>query len=514
MKIKYIYSGLALILSLSLNAQTTYNVLDYGAKGDGKTFNTKSIQKAIDECHADGGGIVIIPRGTFLSSTLILKSNVTLHLEPTAVLLGAPEIDQYEPYMALIYAKDQENISISGAGKIDGNGIDGNFFKGNRNNGAPHKRPRTIQFEDCRFVKLKEFMLQNGAKHCIVLVKCVNVSVNNISVISRVIANNDGIDIVDCYHVNVSDCYFDCGDDAICLKSNYNVGVKNVVITNCIIKSESNGIKFGTGSVGGFCDVAISNCVIRETRLSGIALEVVDGGIMERIAIDNITMHKVNGSIFIRLGQREGDKPGKLRDVKINNVIADGIGLWRPEINPIYRKINKNPKIGITITGQPGFSVENVSLSNIYLQFAGGGTLEDAERIIDDNPHPYPEYNKFGVTPAYGFNCKHVKNIVFDNIRLDWIEQDDRPAMYFEDSKEITIGGLNSKVSSQAKAFIRIKDTDNVFVHSCKPEAVPIPFLSLERQIHDISIVGNDLRKVGKTYITDSSVDVGEIYEK
>lgn len=511
---QYFYFIALFFLSLSLNAQTTYNILDYGAKGDGKTFNTESIQKTIDQCHSEGGGTVIIPRGTFLSSTLFLKSNVTLYLEPTAILLGAPEIEQYEPYMAFIYAKNQKNISISGSGKIDGNGINGNFFEGSRNKGAPHNRPRTIQFEDCRFVKLQEFMLQNGAKHCIVLVKCVNVSVHNINVTSRVIANNDGIDIVDCYHVNVSDCYFDCGDDAICLKSNFNVGVKNVVITNCIIKSESNGIKFGTGSVGGFYDIAISNCVIRETRLSGIALEVVDGGIMERIAIENITMHKVNGSIFIRLGQREGDTPGILRNIKINNIIADGIGLWRPETNPIYRKKNKNPKIGITITGMPGFKVENVSLSNIYLQFAGGGTPEDAKRILVDNPHPYPEYNKFGVTPAYGFNCKHVENIVFDNIQLDWIDHDARPSMYFEDSKGITICGLKSKVSSQAKALIRMKNTDNVSIHGCKPEAVQIPFLSLEGQIHDVSLVGNDLRKVEKAYTLETSVDASEIYEK
>lgn len=381
MAIKYVYPVVSLLfLSLSINAQTTFNVLDYGAKGDGKTLNTESIQKAIDQCYRGGGGTVVIPSGTFMSGTLVLKSNITLHLDPAAVLLGAPEVDQYEPHLALIYATNQENISISGTGKIDGNGINGHFFEGNRHKGAFDKRPSTIRFGNCRFVNLKNFTLTNGAGWGTFLSECINVSVHDINVIS--------------------------------------------------------------------------------------------------------------------------------------NVIADGIGLWRPEVNPIYRKINKDPRIGVTIAGMPGFQVENVSLSNIYLQFTGGGTLDDANRILEDNPHPYPEYNKFGITPAYGFNCRYVKNIVFDNIMLDWIDHDVRPAMFFERSKEISIANLKSKVSSEAKSFIRLKDVGVVWVYGCKTDAVQIPFLSLEGQIHDVSLVGNDLHKLEKAYVAEPSVDISEYYEK
>ena len=104
------------------------------------------------------------------------------------------------------------------------------------------------------------------------------------------------------------------------------MGVKNLVVTNCIIKSESNGIKCGTGSIGSFTDITISNCVIYDSRFAGIALEIVDGGTMERIAVNNITMHNVNGGIFVKIGQREGEKPGTIKNISFTNIIADGIG--------------------------------------------------------------------------------------------------------------------------------------------------------------------------------------------
>src|SRR5690606_19766995 len=326
----------------------------------------------------------------------------------------------------------------------------------------------------------------------------VNVSVNDIRVISRAVANNDGLDIVDCHDVRVANSFFDCGDDGICPKSNSKMGVKNLVITNCIVKSESNAIKFGTASVGGFEDVTISNCVIFDTRLSGIALELVDGGVMQRIAISNITMHRVNGGIFIKLGNRKGDTPGVLRHVKIDNVIADGIGAWLPDTTADYYKDAHDRRIGMTITGQPGYPVEDVTLSRIYMQFAGGGTTTDAEIVMKDKPKSYPEYTNYGVTPAYGFNCRYVEGLQFTDMKLDYVEEDQRPALFFEAVNGITISDFRAKVSGEAKATIRIKNAENIYVHSCRPEKSGVPFIRFEGEVRDATIMNNDFSRINE----------------
>lgn len=495
-----------------LTRKEGYNIVDFGAVSDGKTINTKSIQAAIDKCAADGGGEVIVPNGNFRTGTIFLKHNVVLYLSPSAVLSGSTHKEDYAAAEnALIVANEQNNIGVYGRGTINGNGDDPAFYSKDPANGLPG-RPNVFGLNKCTNVKLKEFTLRNGTRWNIHLISCDYVSVDDIKVISRAVANNDGIDVTDCHHVTISNSYFDCGDDAICPKSHSARGVKNLVINNCIIKSESNGIKFGTKGVGGFEDVAISNCIIYDTRLSGIAIEMVDGGVIDRIVINNVTMRKVNGSVFIKLGKRSGDKPGILRNVTISNLIADSIGLWKPDTTAAYYKMAANSKIGIAIVGQPGYRVENVTLSNVSFQFAGGGDEQDSKAVMKDIPESYPEYTNFGVTPAYGLNLRHVSNIVLQDVKLCTIAEDARPAIFFEDAQQVNINNLRATVSARANSFIRFKTVENVFVHSCKPDAVRIPFLSFEGQAKDVTIVNNDLHKVATIYIREPSVDKKEIY--
>jgi polygalacturonase len=334
-----------------VNAQSIYNIVDYGAKGDAVAINTESIQKAIDRCSSEGGGTVLVPNGIFMTGAIRLKNNVALYLDATAILKGVDDLAAYFN-KALVYAESQDNISISGPGKIHGHGDHPVFQSDDPYNGIKNVRPFAILFDKCTNVRLKEFTLNNSAFWCIKLLQCNNVTVDDINVISRVVANNDGIDITDCFNVRLANSFFDCGDDAICPKSESEIGVKKLVITNCIIKSESNGIKFGTASIGGFEDIAISNCHIYDTRLAGIALELVDGGIFDRITINNITMHNVNGGLFIKLGHRKGGKSGILRNIVVSNLIATGIGMWKPDTTK-YHKPPHSPKIGMTITDSP-----------------------------------------------------------------------------------------------------------------------------------------------------------------
>jgi hypothetical protein len=510
-KLVFIIAGI--FITAASYAQVVYNVTDFGARGDTNTVNTAYIQAAIDKCSAGGGGKVLIPNGTFLTGTIVLKNNVELHLEVQAKLKGSPDFNDY-PLMhtsrgALVYAYQQDNVSISGTGTIDGSGDHANFQGKDKYNGLPN-RPFTVLLNQCTNIRLKEFTLRNGAFWCIKLLQCNNATVDDIQVISRVVANNDGIDITDSYNVRLSNCFFDCGDDAICPKSESKTGVKKLAITNCIIKSESNGIKFGTASQGGFEDVVISNCHIYDTRLAGIALELVDGGVFDRITINNITMHNVNGGLFMKLGLRRGDT-GILRNVMVSNLIADGIGLWQPDTAVYYFKPPHNPKIGMSIVGQPGFMVENVTLQNVYMQFAGGGTHEDAQRVMEDKPETYPEYNNFGITPAYAFNFRHVKNLTLDNIQVDYVQEDMRPALFFENVVNADIGKFKAGISLQSKCFIRCKDIKDFFIHSCKPQSVPVPFLSLEGKIEDVTIMNNDFSKIKNMYIKEPHISKKEI---
>ena len=505
---------------MTLNAQQSFNILDYGAVADAKTLNTKAIQKAIDACNKAGGGQVVIPNGTFMSSMVTLKDNVAIYLEPTAVLLGTPQFDDYPwvPYTrgkrrALIYANGQTNIAILGRGTIDGNGTHPNFHGGGPHSGiGGGKRPFPIYIDNCTKVKLKDFTAKDGAFWNVKIELCHDVLVDGLTVNSRAIPNNDGIDIMDCSNVRVANCEVYSGDDGICLKSNTKEGVKNVVITNCVVSSLSSAIKLGVSSVGGFENVTISNCALYDTRLSGINLKMVEGGVIDRVTVSNITMHNINGSIFMKLGRKKGFKPAVMRNVIISNVIADGIGCWKADTTKAYYKDEYDQRIGITITGQEDCIMENVTLSNIHLQFAGSGTQADADRPLkDDVPHGYPKYNNFGITPAYGINCQYVKDIRFNNIVFDYIKDDVRPAMFFQESENVTLNGIYARVSDKARSYVRFKNQNGAFIINSKPVSGKVPFCSFEESAKDISIMNNDFSNIKAAYIKDSGVDVKEI---
>lgn len=504
----------------TLHAQQVFNIKDYGAKDDGKTLNTKAIQSAIDACASAGGGQVLIPNGRFVTGTIRLKSNVAIYLDATAILQGSSEYNDYEwvPYSlgrrrTIVYGINLDNVAILGRGTIDGNGTHKNFQGGAAHNGiGGGVRPFAVYIDNSTRVHLRDFKMINGAFWNIKVEQCDDVLIDGLSINAKAVANNDGMDIVDCSNVRVSNCNVVTGDDGICLKSNTKVGCKNITITNCTVSSESSAIKLGVAGRGGFENVTISNCALYNTRLSGINLKMVEGGKMDRITVTNITMHNVNGSIFMKLAQNKGFKPAIFRNVIVSNIIADGIGCWKADKSKKYHKEEYDQRIGITITGSAECTMENVTLSDIHLQFAGSGTPEDAARPLKDNvPHGYPKYNNFGITPAYGINCQYVKNIRFNNIVLDYIEDDVRPAMFFQESENVTLNGIHAKVSGKAKAYIRMKNQNGAFIINSKPVSGIVPFLSIEQSAKNISITGNDFSNIKGAGVKDDSVSDKEI---
>jgi polygalacturonase len=448
-----------------------YNIMDYGAVADGKTMNTKSIQNAIDRC-SETGGTVYIPQGTFLSGTIFMKSNVTLHLSSKAVLKASaspgdyPNIFDYlekgdstkirnpdtrrRCQVGFVVGQNLHKVGIEGSGTIDGSGT---TWTGSRVNDGPD-RPNCVMFIYCEDVVIKDFTLKDAVNWAHYYLKCNRVQIKGIKINSITMINNDGLDI-ESSNVTVSDCIIDSDDDGIVLKSSDREPIENITITNCQIGTNCNGIKFGTSSLGGFRNVTISNCVIHKasqtvhwfhqervkdielplTVISGLALEIVDGGIMENILINTISMKDVQTPVFIRLADRgriekPGEQrplPGKIRNVVLSNIIA-----------------TSHSKMTSSITGQPGYPVENIQLNNILISSMGRGTAEEATIPVPDPAKSYPENRAFGYSlPCYGFYVRHARDISFQNVGFVLRSPDARPAYAMEDVENISVTGRN-----------------------------------------------------------------------
>jgi glycosyl hydrolase family 28 len=462
----------------ALQPAELFDVRNFGAVGDGVALDTQAIQKAVDACAQAGGGKVHLQGGTFLSGTIRLKSNVTLHIEAGATLLGSTSIEDYPDitpdiiylYRArftkyLIYAEKAQNIGLSGRGTIDGQG---HHFPYRR--GDDKGRPYILRFSECNNVRVENLTFRDSARWLSHYLACQNVTINGITIHSKIRENRDGIDIDSCQDVRISDCRIDTGDDAIVLKATTDRPCERVTVTNCILSSMASAFKMGTESNGGFEDIAVTNCVIHDTGYGGIAVEMVDGGVLDRVTVSNITMKNVKVPIFVRLGNRARPIPdlpppgmGSLRNVIISNVQATGADL-----------------IGCSITGIPDFPVENVTLNNIRIEFHGSGTLEDARREIPEKIDAYPSGRMFGTLPAYGFFCRHAKNLRLHNIDLTFQEDDQRPAIVCNDVRDLDIFSLRANVSPTADCGIRLQDVHGATIHGCQSNTATDTFLRLE----------------------------------
>ena len=449
-----------LAMASALGAEKVYDVRDCGAKADGKTLCTGAIQKAIDQCSKDGGGTVYLAPGTFLSGTIYIKTGVTLRLDAGCTLLGSKDLKDYPPTVqvfrsytdnytdkSLIYAENAERIAIIGRGTIDGQGAS---FEG------PYKvRPYIIRFIECRNVTVENITIRNSPMWVQHYMACDDVRITGLTVRSLVNRNNDGINIDSCHRVVISDCNISSGDDAIVLKSTSARVCRDVTVSNCIVSSRCNGLKMGTESNGGFKNIVMTGCSIYDTRLAGVALEIVDGGTMDRVVVSNITMDKIGAPIFLRLGNRarpfkkDMERPGigAMRNITISNIEATGA----------------NPT-GCAISGLPEAKIENVTMSNLRLSFDGGGTKADAGRTVDEKPEDYPEYSMFGKLPAHGLYCRHIKGLKLLNVQLQLAKGDQRSAVVLEDVEDAFIDCLDAQSSPGAGEVIRLTRVKEVFV--------------------------------------------------
>jgi len=300
---------------------------------------------------------------------------------------------------------------------------------------------KAIALSECRNVTLRDLTILHGGHFAILATGVDNLTIDNLLIDT----NRDGIDIDACSNVRISNTSVNSPwDDGICLKSSHALGYarvcENVTITNCFVSGYDEGtlldgtrtrktqrfggvmgrIKLGTEAGGGFRNITISDCVFDYSR--GIALEQVDGGVMEDIAISNITMRDVqNAPIFIRLGARlrrpGATEPGTARRILIENIVAS----------------NVSPDHGVLIAGLPGHPVEDVVLSNLQFHYAGGGTAEQAAREVPELERAYPDPDVFGVMPSWGMFARHVKNLQVRDVEWRLSSADARPAVTLDD---------------------------------------------------------------------------------
>ena len=454
-----------LLLFVALVSQAKdYNIMDFGAKNNVKWNSTLGIQNAIDRCSAEGGGRVVVPSGVFRTGTIILRSNVNLHLEQGAVLYGSTDLKDYKrvksSYVSLrthtetiqlIYADSVENVVIDGYGTIDGQG---RAFKKESWNDEGITRPHLLRFIQCRNVTVKDVTLRNSGCWMQHYLACDRLLIDGIKVFNRNNYNNDALDLDGCHDVIVRGMIADSDDDGITLKSTSPRLCENIRISDCVVSSHCNAVKLGTETNGGFRNINISGIVIKPSSdqqekffgqwigSSAISLEIVDGGTLENVNVSDITVEGTESPIFIRLGNRGR---GYLSDgANMEHIIpVDHVGT----INGVRLdniQIRHAGSMGCSITGLPGHPVENVSLSNITLHHRGGVKASElqhiADSVADEMEKSYPEATMWGNLPAKGFFVRHARNVHFENISIETEEPDARPEFVEEDTGRLTWG--------------------------------------------------------------------------
>jgi len=467
-----------------------FKVEDFGAKADGLTVNTLSIQSAIDSCSRNGGGIVLFSSGNYVTGTIELKSGVMLEILQNAKLLGStklidyPEkIEQFKSVMSenhkfrqsLIYADRADKIGIRGKGEIYFRGEKANF-PGTQTTGEIVGRPFGIRMIQCSQVVLQDIYLHNAAAWMQSYLYCNNLIFDGIKVVNQANFNNDGLDPDGCTNLIVRNCFINSEDDAMCLKGCSNKPTQNVLIENSTFITTCNALKIGTDTQGPFRNIVCRNLVLGgipdnqvtiagNQASTGITLATVDGGNVENIYISDVTINQSRCPVFLRIGNR----------LRVMN------GLPKPSVGYLKKVLiqnvggEKNAKQGSFISGISIKLIEDVIIRNYKINMEGGGDSIMTGIPVPENEGGYPDAHQFSVNglPSYGFYVRHAKNISFENVIITPVKPDCRPCYInggnventFENSKALAkqVFADKSYNAKYIKQLIIKPDTSNVF---------------------------------------------------
>lgn len=448
------------------SCEKVYDVRDYGAAGDGVQIDSPAINAAIEAAAEKGGGVVYLPKGVYSSYSIRLKSNITLRFEEGAVIKAAvpteeqgydpAEPNEWDAYQdfghshwqnSLIWGIGLENLTFEGKGLIDGTDA---LSRGLGRQGRIAMANKALALKNCKNVTIKDVSFLQCGHFALLLTGVDNLVIDNVLADT----NRDAFDIDCCANVRITNCTVNSlNDDAIVLKSSYGLGwpkaTENVYIENCHVSGYDPGtvydgtygtsitaapdrdgptgrIKFGTESNGGFKNITIRNCTFKRCR--GLALETVDGALIENIDIQGLKMDDIwNSPIYIRVGDRMRG-PKELPASKAHNIrIAD------------VEVTNCDARYALLIVGLPGNPVEDVTLENISIKYKGGLTLDDVKEQRGANSfffgrnNGYPEPSAHGIQPAWGLSMQHARNITFKNVTMELMAEDEREKVFLED---------------------------------------------------------------------------------
>lgn len=494
----------------------TYNIRDFGAVGDGKTVDTAAVQAAIDACHKDQGGTVLVPAGVFVIGTVEMKSNVTLRIAAQGKLLGSADGKQYhaadaiplegdftleDGNVGLIFAVKAENITIEGPGTIDGQGAQ---FRSPAPSVPPPSgrggagRPYHLLFHRCRNLTVRDIFLVASAYHSVRIIQSQYVWMTGIHIHNRVDGNNDGFHFISAEYVHIENCDVQSQDDACALFGS----CKFVTITNSTFSTRWAVFRFGGGNPE---NVTISNCVIYETYGCPIKMQFDGDAQVQNLAFSNLILQDVTGPITIDVNTRprrntDANAPtqnGFVRNITFSDIRARVVSKGRqlPDA-PIEEVYPGETRQCIVLNCIGGGFIEGIVFSNVQVTYGGGGTAEEAQREV---PQVAGEYFEIGTPPAYGLFARNVRGLTLHNVRFEVAETDLRPAVVLDHVTDVAVNGFSAEGDKEAACFLRFIETREALITAArvlKPAAV---FLQVEGTGSEGIIVdGGDLTKAEK----------------
>jgi polygalacturonase len=516
----------------------TYNVRDFGAKGDGVTLDTAALQAAIDACTKDQGGTVLVPTGVFVIGTIEMKSNVTLRIAAQGKLLGSSDGKQYraadgiplsgdatlnDGNVGLIFAVKAENIAIEGPGTIDGQGAQ--FRSPSRGVLPPsgrggNNRPYHLLFHQCRNIAVRDIFLTQSAYHSIRIIQSNYVQLDAIDIYNRVNHNNDGFHFISSQYVHISNCDVECQDDACALFGS----CKFVTVTDCSFSTRWSVFRFGGGEAE---NITVSNCLIYQTFGCPIKMRCGPGSRFENISFSNLVMKNVTGPISIGLGPRRSQaarpqnaapaepleaagQPGVVRNISFSGIQATVV---EPvQLSDVPFTSNYNPgeiKSCIALNGVEAF-IEHVTLNDVHVTFAGGGTAEEA--AVRDVPKVVGEYYETGVLPSYALFARNVRGLTLSNVRFEVAKADARPAIVFDHVVDGAVNGLSVQGTEEAESAVRFVATRDILMSASRLLTPAAVFLQVEgAESAGIIVDGGDLSKAGKPVLFKTGALEGSV---
>lgn len=512
----------------ALNAEVI-NLKTFGGMGDGKTSNTVTIKRAIDKLASEGGGTLFFPSGIYLTGPVVLKSNITLDLEAGAVIKFSDDFSEYTPFVEMryegvvmksfcpmIYAYEQENITIKGEGTIDGNGkkwwygtftIEGahkdeNFKKElsgyqdmwtkenpgfaieeqsdwKRTSGKRFFRPPLMQPYKCKNFKIEGVTIINSPFWTINPEFCENVTVKGVTINNPDAPNTDGINPSSCKNVLISDCNITVGDDCITLKSGrdlqgreYATPCENITITNCVMQAGHGGVVIGSEMSGDVRKVTISNCVFDGTD-RGIRLKSTRGrgGIVEEIRVSNIVMKNI-------------PKEAVTLNLFYSNVPAEEFS----ERTPVFRNIH--------ISGLTGSEV-NMACTVLGIE----------EALISNI-----SFSDINIEAKTGFEINKAKDITLDNVR---VSTEIGAAFKISETDNIRINNISNPKPLPEKPVVEATDVRDMFISGCFPEKGSASFIKIDGQkTNNIFLVNNYLGRLQKSIDKGSNLNKSALIEE